>query len=578
MSYLVLARKYRPQTFSEIVGQEHVSKTLSNAILSDRVAHAILFAGPRGTGKTTIARILAKSLNCKEGPTPTPCNICNSCQEITAGNSQDVFEIDGASNNSVEQIRELRENIKYMPATSRLKIYIIDEVHMLSTAAFNALLKTLEEPPAHVKFMFATTEPHKIPITILSRCQRHDLRRISLSAITTHMDFLCKQENTEMDSSILEMIAMEADGSMRDGLSLLDQIISCTDQTFTQQQILDILGVIDRKLLFEMSSAIIQGDIHLIIDALDDIYSRGHNLKRFYTDLIEHFRNLLIVKMGHKINKLVDLPEHEIKVMREQTVNTSEIYFSRLLDILFKEEYSIKISQQPKIAIEMVFIKLFQVKSVLSMGLLIEKIDLLRKELHNNETSYKSPPVNYTQDKNKEPLSLKQKLPEDQQYQSNPVTPKKQETSNLQKNITTNKQINDTAQPRTPIVKQTLNEQTWKTFLDTLAHDQPSLSAILLKSTLKKITNQSIELNVSGSAYEISRIQKPEKMNALKQICNDFFNQEIEIIIHNNAKKKVEKKTQEDSMLNLKQEIRRHPIVVDAIEIFDANQIDIKIL
>ncbi|MGD8717099.1 MAG: DNA polymerase III subunit gamma/tau, partial [Desulfobacterales bacterium] len=253
MSYLVLARKYRPQTFDQVVEQTHITQTLSNAISSGRVAHAILFSGPRGTGKTTVARILAKALNCKEAPTPVPCNDCRSCVEITTGHAVDVFEIDGASNNSVDQIRDLRDNIKYMPAHSPYKIYIIDEVHMLSMAAFNALLKTLEEPPPHVMFMFATTEPHKIPITILSRCQRHDFRRISLNSIEKQMASICQQESYAIAEESLGLIAQEASGSMRDALSLLDQVLSCSQGAIDHQQVTDILGVVDRKIIFSLS-------------------------------------------------------------------------------------------------------------------------------------------------------------------------------------------------------------------------------------------------------------------------------------------------------------------------------------
>ncbi|MBS3759379.1 MAG: DNA polymerase III subunit gamma/tau, partial [Desulfobacterales bacterium] len=250
MAYQVLARKYRPQTFEEVVRQDHITRTLTNAVASGRLAHAILFAGPRGTGKTTVARILAKCVNCESGPTPTPCNACRSCTEIRDSHATDVFEIDGASNNKVEHIRELRENARYMPAHSPYKIYIVDEVHMLSDAAFNALLKILEEPPAHVMFFFATTEPNKIPITILSRCQRHDFRRVEIDALIDHMASMCRKEGVDLNEEGLSLIAREADGSVRDALSLLDHIMACALDSLDTQAILDVLGGIDRRDLF----------------------------------------------------------------------------------------------------------------------------------------------------------------------------------------------------------------------------------------------------------------------------------------------------------------------------------------
>ena len=312
MSYLVFARKYRPQTFEEVVQQDHVTRTLTNAIEAGRVAHAILFAGPRGTGKTTVARVLAKAMNCAQGPTRTPCNTCRSCREITAGNAADVFEIDGASNNSVDQVRELRDNLQYMPAYSRFKIYIIDEVHMLSLAAFNALLKTLEEPPEHILFMFATTELHKIPITILSRCQRHDLRRIDAEAIAGHLALICSQEAVDVDEASLNLIAQEAGGSMRDALSLLDHVLSCTQGAVTVELISDLLGIVDRDHLFELSHEVLNRNLSAVLQGIDAVWRKGYEVKRFFSDLITHFHHLTLVgphrahcglgssKMGHR--------------------------------------------------------------------------------------------------------------------------------------------------------------------------------------------------------------------------------------------------------------------------------------
>jgi len=350
MSYLVFARKYRPQTFDEVIKQEHVTRTLSNAISSGRMAHAILFSGPRGTGKTTIARILAKAMNCKEGPTPVPCNQCQSCKEITSGHTVDVFEIDGASNNGVEHIRDLRENVKYMPAHSRYKIYIIDEVHMLSVSAFNALLKTLEEPPAHILFFFATTEARKIPVTILSRCQRHDLRRIDLESISTHLMMICQKEGVTISKESISIIAHEAEGSMRDALSLLDQVIAYSEGTVTHESILDMLGVVDRKNIFAVSEAILKGDMPKILDILDDIYNRGQDMIGFYTDLIEHFRNLIVIHIAKKTNILVDLPAHEIELLKNQAKDASPIFLNQIFDLLFKEEPVIRSSTNPKMA------------------------------------------------------------------------------------------------------------------------------------------------------------------------------------------------------------------------------------
>ena len=387
MSYLVLARKYRPQTFEDVVEQAHVTRTLINAIRSDRVAHAILFSGPRGTGKTTIARILAKAMNCEKGPLPVPCNACTSCREITGGNAVDVFEIDGASNNGVDHIRDLRDNVKYMPAHSRYKIYIIDEVHMLSTPAFNALLKTLEEPPAHILFMFATTEPHKIPITILSRCQQHHLRRINPEDVARHMGTLCRREGVAIPDESLSLIARETGGSMRDALSLLDQVMTCSEGEITHEGVLNILGVADREVMFRITESIFSGNVPDILDVIDDVYQRGHDIKAFFGTLMTHFRNLWVVKTVKNAARLMDLPAGEIERMAALVQNVSEVYLSQILDAFTREESVVKFANQPRLALEMAFIRLFQIKPALPIETLIEKLDDLARRVETHPSN-----------------------------------------------------------------------------------------------------------------------------------------------------------------------------------------------
>jgi DNA polymerase-3 subunit gamma/tau len=562
MSYLVLARKYRPQTFEEVIGQDHITRTLANAISSDRVAHAILFSGPRGTGKTTVARILAKTMNCKKGPSPIPCNECRSCKEITSGRAVDVFEIDGASNNSVDQIRELRENVRYMPAHSLYKIYIIDEVHMLSTSAFNALLKTLEEPPSHVMFIFATTEPNKIPITILSRCQRHDFRRISLESMSKHMSLLCSKEGIDIGDEGLELIAREADGSMRDALSLLDQVMACLEGTITNDRIVDILGVIDRKNLFDISSAIISGNIPAILDILDDIYVHGHDMKKLYSDLVEHFRNLLVVKMGKKISKLVDLPAHEIDLMANQVKNISEVYLNQVFNILFNEETTIRFSAQPKLALEMAFIKMFQIKPALSIDELIDKLDTLRqetgpiqgKELFETQSRYGP-------EKNK----IK---PQDKAQDKLPDIPDRQQDIKGTKSQAGAVTISDLSHDL---------DATWNRLFEIISKNHPSLAANLAKCTLKNLTDHSLEIEVNGNVFNAQMVRRKKNMTILKNICKDFFSKNMKIIItekldSNNTRDKKERDN------HLKKEALSHPLINDAIEIFNGNVVDVKVV
>ena len=303
MSYLVLARSWRPQTFDEVVGQRHVTRTLKNAILQGRVAHAYLFTGPRGVGKTSLARILAKAVNCVDGPTAEPCGQCVHCLEIRDGSSLDVQEIDGASNRGIEEIRELRENVRYLPSGCRFKIYIIDEVHMLTKEAFNALLKTLEEPPAHVMFIFATTEVHKLPPTILSRCQKFLFRRVGTGDLQEHLKRILEKEGIEFESAALAILARQADGSVRDSLSLTDQVISYGDRKVTAELVKEILGMVDRLLLLGLIGAMAGKDLPRIVETLEDVFMGGYDLRRFYFALVLEMRALLVRKLGAAVDE-----------------------------------------------------------------------------------------------------------------------------------------------------------------------------------------------------------------------------------------------------------------------------------
>ncbi|WP_151738009.1 DNA polymerase III subunit gamma/tau [Paenibacillus tengchongensis] len=297
MEHIALYRAWRPQSFQDMVGQQHIIQTLQNAIREQRVSHAYLFSGPRGTGKTSAAKVLAKAVNCERGPGPEPCNECPSCQRITAGNIMDVQEIDAASNRGVEEIRDLRDKVKYAPTEVRRKVYIIDEVHMLTTEAFNALLKTLEEPPPHVMFILATTEPHKLPATIISRCQRFDFRRVSLDEQTKRLEEICRKEEISADTDALQYIARLSDGGMRDALSILDQISSYTDGNVTYQQVLGMTGGIASEQFAKLAAAILEGDMGLLLELVEQLMLEGKSADKCLENLLYYFRDLLMIKM-----------------------------------------------------------------------------------------------------------------------------------------------------------------------------------------------------------------------------------------------------------------------------------------
>lgn len=379
-AYLVLARKYRPTTFSEVVGQEHVITTLKNAILSGRVAHAFLFCGVRGVGKTTVARILAKSLNCtgRKSGDADPCCVCTSCKEISAGYSVDVQEIDGASHTSVDNIRDINENIKYPPVSSNYKIIIIDEVHMISTNAFNALLKTLEEPPPHAKFIFATTESHKVPATINSRCQRFNFRTISVRDISQGMAGILESEGIVSSPEALDMIAREAQGSFRDALSLLDQVIAFADGAIEGATVQNILGIGSREIFFEVLSAIINRDASAALEALREVFNQGYDPEQFTLDLIRFLRNLVLVSHGANddhLLEMIDVTRAELDSLKQMVEKTTKEDLNNLFTILLKSESEIKKSSIPMVAMEMTIVKMCMAPKLVDLSNLLSRID-----------------------------------------------------------------------------------------------------------------------------------------------------------------------------------------------------------
>ncbi len=377
MSYEVFARKYRPQTFDDLVGQNHVSQTLKNAVEQNRLAHAYLFVGPRGVGKTSTARILAKALNCVKGPTVTPCGVCDNCKEIAAGNSLDVIEIDGASNNSVEDVRELRDNVRYAPAKGRYKIYLIDEVHMLSSAAFNALLKTLEEPPPHVKFIFATTEPQKVLPTILSRCQRFDLHRIPTKLIAQHLQYIAKKEKITLEPAAAHAIARGAEGGLRDAESMLDQLVAFCGDPIGEADVLKVFGFTSEQTVADLTDKIVRGATAEAIDIVHAQCEVGKDMMKLMSDLISYLRDLLVFKV--KPEALADEANPELqKSLQNESAAIETDRLLELIDQFAAAEGRMKWAPNKKLHFEVAVIKAIQTLNQVTLNEVIENLSALR--------------------------------------------------------------------------------------------------------------------------------------------------------------------------------------------------------
>ncbi len=552
MSYEVLARKYRPQNFAGLTGQEHVSRTLQNAIETGRVAHAFLFTGARGVGKTSAARILAKALNCESGPAAEPCNTCPQCKEITDGNSTDVFEIDGASNTGVDDIRELRDNSRYLPSHSRYKIYIIDEVHMLSTNAFNALLKTLEEPPPHVKFIFATTEPHKLPVTILSRCQRFDFKRVPLIKIVNRLREIATQESISIGDAALALIARKGDGSMRDSITSFDQVLAFCGNTVADDDVVTLVGVVDRRLLSDISAAVFGGDTQGALEGIRRVDAFGYNIRHFTQELVSHFRNLLIIRSVPKPGEILDLTEAELDELRQQSTDQSAGDVQRRLKLLVKAENDMAHASFPRLLLEMALLKMATLQPVMPIQQLLERIKHL-------ETSLADTPALWS------PSSLPAAA------KTQPAPAPHMEMPSIRK----------TAAQQTPD-----QHSGWERFVAFCLEQKPALGAILEHGSPLVYTPDQIEIGFPEGSYFLTCMQDPDNKKVAEELAAQLMHQPTVVRItsirptddSSKPTSLVEQKRHESEQRreSIRREVTEHPVVQESLRVLGGEIIDIK--
>ncbi|UCE82267.1 MAG: DNA polymerase III subunit gamma/tau [Deltaproteobacteria bacterium] len=546
MSYLVLARKWRPQRFEDVIGQPHVVQTLTNAISGQRIAHAYLFSGARGIGKTSVARILAKALNCIEGPSPTPCNQCESCKEITESTSLDVLEIDGASNRGINEIRELRENIRYLPASNPYKIYIIDEVHMLTGEAFNALLKTLEEPPPHVIFIFATTEPHRIPITIMSRCQLFDFRRIAGNDIVEHLRHIAQAEDIQISDVSLRLLAREAEGSMRDGQSLLEQMIAFSGKNISNEDLLEVLGVIDRQLLLDAAGAVLSGDATRCLEIVERVYLHGHDLRRFCQELATHFRNLLVLKVSKEPQHLVDLTEAELAELREQAAEVSSATLQQFFHFLLKGEEEIRRASNPKLVLEMTLLRLIQLPRVMDIDEIITQVLHLEQKISAGEQS--SGPIFAGEPDVSEQVVSSDYSPTEEEEKTEPAV---------------------IAEP---------SAGKWEDLLERIRQEKPALAANLERVNVKEPQQDRLELDFNGNEFSYEMVKEKTSFKLLNRLGREVLGEKVKISLNPGSHEgRHEQRGKTDRQRQRQQKALKHPLVTEALEIFGGEIVEVRV-
>jgi DNA polymerase-3 subunit gamma/tau len=570
MSYLVFARKYRPLTFDDVVGQEHITATLKKAIEKDRVAHAYIFTGTRGVGKTTTARILARALNCEKGPTPSPCGVCEPCKNIISGSSFDVLEIDGASNNSVEDIREIRDNVRYSSMGGKYRIYVIDEVHMLSKSAFNALLKTLEEPPANVIFIFATTEPQKIPATIHSRCQRFDFRRISTEQITARLEQICIAEKIAFDRGALHLVGRKAEGSMRDALSLLDQVFSFSHEKIDETAVRSVLGIISTEIYDTVMKAVAEKNAQPVLAAVEDILSRGFDLHEFVLGLEDHLRTLLFSRIPSVMgNPRIDLPSDASGAIAKTASAFSEATLLRMAELVRKTERDLRYSDFPRFLVELMLFKLVHLDNTVELEKLLQT---LGGPMPPSPAAAPAPAGAFSlpdKKKNDKPppppgpvaaaaAELLEDAPADDEAECNEedvVSPPAKEANSVP---SVNLQVQ------------------WPEFLEHLKRDRPTLAYHLSSAFVVSATNKSVDVRFPKAFhFQFSEVLKKKNRDEIQEKLDEFAKGPVELhITLEQAGDPPQAKgpaVQVKTPMSINNEINNEPIIKSVLDIFDGS-------
>ena len=503
-----LYRVYRPKNFSDVIGQEHIVRTLKNQIENNNVGHAYLFCGTRGTGKTSTAKIFSRAVNCTNLHNDEPCNECENCREILEDKTMDVVEIDAASNNSVDDIRELRENVKYSPAKAKYKVYIIDEVHMLSQGAFNALLKTLEEPPSYVIFILATTEPHKIPATILSRCQRFDFKRVTVKDISSRMRYICEKEGIEADEKALNLIARNSQGALRDALSILDQCISFEGNKISYNDVIELLGSVNIEQLFDLAESIIKEDTRKSLQILNDFIIWGKDVRNLVNDLIDHFRNLMVCKISNDLDEIISLPEETIDLLKQQaeTIDTNNLI--RILNILSETQDGMKISSNPRVLMEVTMMKIAQPMFDESKEALIKRIENLEQKIESGNIKVNHISTNQTVDNFNE------------NNQQNNNTVEKQEDENIEYENLKGDDIK-------------LVEKSWKKILQKMKEDKNQVIRALLQDVDSfNISEDTLYIIFTDNySFAKSRLDSPSTIQYVEKVIREVLNRSFSVKI-----------------------------------------------